>query len=40
MTVIRPGQRLLRVSLILFIGAIVGLPFYWLVISALKSRSR
>src|ERR1700694_4620573 len=37
MTVVHPFRRLLRVSLILFIGALVGVPFYWLVISALKT---
>lgn len=30
-------QRLLRVLGVLLVGVIVGLPFYWLVISALKS---
>ena len=37
MTVIHPFQRLLRIGLVLFIGGLVGLPFYWLVISALKT---
>jgi multiple sugar transport system permease protein len=37
MSVTAPLQRLLRIALILFVGAVVGLPFYWLLISALKT---
>ena len=37
MTVVHPFRRALRVALVLFVAAVVGLPFYWLVISALKT---
>jgi ABC-type glycerol-3-phosphate transport system permease component len=37
MIVTHPFQRLLRIGLILVVGAVVGLPFYWLLISALKT---
>lgn len=37
MTVGRPLRRGAQVALILFVGAAVGLPFYWLLITALKT---
>ena len=37
MSVGHPFLRLGRVVAILFIGAVVGLPFYWLLISSLKT---
>jgi ABC-type glycerol-3-phosphate transport system permease component len=37
MTVTVPLRRSLRIAVILFVGVVVGLPFYWLLISALKT---
>lgn len=37
MTAVSPLRNIVRVGLILSVGTVVGLPFYWLVITALKT---
>jgi ABC-type glycerol-3-phosphate transport system permease component len=37
MRVRRPFHRVIHIAIVLFVGAVVGLPFYWLLISAVKT---